>query len=248
MKLIKDIVYGTQDVQKQVLDIYLPDEANDKATDLLIYYHGGGLLLGDKTDGVNFEYLVNKGIAVISANYRMYPTAKFPDYLEDAAAVVYWVKENIGKYMKVRKTFVGGSSAGAYMTVMLAFDKHYLGAYGIDVNDINGYIINSSQMTTHFNVLNERGISTKRIIVDEAAPVYHLSEDTVFPNALVIVSDKDMACRLEQNMMFLKTASVFGCPEEKMKFKLMEGFGHCKYDKLEEFADILLEYMNSIQE
>ena len=247
MKLIKDLMYGTQDTENQVLDIYLPDEASEKPTDLLIYFHGGGLINGDKNNGVNFEYFVNKGIAIISANYRMYPTAKFPDFLEDAAAVVYWAKENMGTYMKLRKTFVGGSSAGAYMAVMLAFDTHYLGAHGINVNDINGYIINSSQMTTHFSVLNERGISAKRIIVDEAAPVYHLSEDTVFPNSLVIVSDNDMACRLEQNMMFLKTASVFGCPEEKMKFKLMEGFTHCKYDKLEDFADILLEYMNSIQ-
>lgn len=244
MKLIKDITYGTQDTKNQILDMYIPDGEN--VADVLIYFHGGGLISGDKTDGILFEHIVNAGIIVISANYRMYPDAKYPEFVEDAASVVHWVKENINKYRKVRKLFVGGSSAGAYMTAMLAYAPQFLDVYGIKTNDIDGYVINSAQMTTHFNVLKERGINSQRIVVDEAAPVYHISENTKFPNALVIVSDNDIACRLEQNLMFLKTASIFGCPEEKMIYKLMKGFSHCGYDKTEEFADLILEYMNSI--
>ena len=87
-------------------------------------------------------------------------------------------------------------------------------------------------------------LNTKRVIVDEAAPVYHIHENTVFPNALVLVSDKDMPCRLEQNLMFLKTAEMFGCPKEKLQYKLMEGFTHCGYTGTDEFADIILQYMN----
>ena len=242
MKLIKDIMYGIYDSHK--LDIYIPED--DKITDVLIYFHGGGMVRGDKTSGINYEYLVNAGIIIVSANYRMYPEAKFPDFIEDAAMVVNWVRENGSKYAKVGKIFVGGSSAGAYLTAMLAYAPQYLGAYGIKTTDIHGYIINSAQMTTHFNVLKERGMNSSRIIVDEAAPVYYLTENTEFPNALVVVSDNDRACRLEQNLMFMKTASVFGCPEEKMIYKLMVGYGHCKYDRTEEFSDIILDYMKTI--
>ena len=246
MNILKDIVYQTLNTKSQVLDLYLPDGNANEASDVLIYFHGGGLENGDKSGGVNFEYLISAGMIVISANYRMYPEAKFPEFLEDAASVVNWAKENLGNYKNVKRTFVGGSSAGAYMTAMLAFDGKYLGKYGMKTTDIDGYIIDSAQMTTHFNVLRERGINTKRIMVDDAAPVYFLNENTEFPNALVVVSDNDMPCRLEQNLMFLKTAEMFGCPEGKLQYKLMEGYKHCRYTSSELFAEIILQYMNSI--
>lgn len=242
MEIINDIIYGNHDAKSQRLDLYLPE--NDTA-DVLIYFHGGGLEAGDKKCSVKFERLTCAGKIVISANYRMYPQAAYPEFLEDAAAVVNWTKENLGKYKKVGKIFISGSSAGAYITAMLAYDPKYLGAYGISTTDINGYIIDSAQMTTHFNVLRERGINTKRILVDEAAPVYHIHENTKFPNALVLFADNDMPCRLEQNKMFLKTAEMFGCPEEKIQYRLMEGFKHCGYNSMELFADLILDYMNT---
>ena len=242
MEIIKDIIYGTEAPESQVLDLYLPD---DTEADLFIYFHGGGLEHGDKSCKI-VDNVFARGKAVISANYRMYPKAAFPDFLEDAAMVVNWAKEHISEYKKVNKIFIGGSSAGAWLTAMLALDPQYLGKYGIKTTDITGYIINSAQMTTHFNVLRERGIHTKRIMVDEAAPVYFVNENTVFPNMYIIVSDNDMACRLEQNLMFIKTLEMFGCPAEKRVYKLMEGFKHCQYDGNEDFADILCDYMNAI--
>ncbi|MBR3761286.1 MAG: alpha/beta hydrolase [Lachnospiraceae bacterium] len=243
MKLIKDIVYGTDAPASQVLDLYLPDT---EEADLFIYFHGGGLEAGDKACTLA-QNVANLGKAVISANYRMYPNAVFPEFLEDAAMVVNWAKEHMHEYTKINKVFVGGSSAGAWQTAMIAFDPQYLGKHGIKTTDITGYIINSAQMTTHFNVLRERGINTKRIMVDDAAPVYFINENTAFPNIFVIVSDDDMACRLEQNLMFLKTLEMLGCPSEKVTYKLMEGFKHCKYDGNEDFAETLNDYMNSVQ-
>jgi acetyl esterase/lipase len=32
-----------------------------------------------------------KGIAVVAANYRMYPDAKFPEFIRDCASAVAWV-------------------------------------------------------------------------------------------------------------------------------------------------------------
>ncbi len=79
----------------------------------------------------------------------------------------------------------------------LAYAPDYLGKHGIKTSDIAGYIIDSAQMTTHFNVLRERGLHTKCIRVDETAPVYYLNADTYFPNVFIIVADQDMACRYE---------------------------------------------------
>ncbi len=247
MKILKDIAYDIIDDENQRLDIYLPSVDTLKTTNILIYFHGGGLESGDKTEGLDYDYFVENEIIVISANYRMYPDAKFPEFIEDAASVVKWTLENRKQYHNVGKVFIGGSSAGAYLTSMLAFDNSYLGKYGIESADIAGYIIDSAQMTTHLHVLRERGINTKCINVDSAAPIYFLNENTVFPNALIVVAENDMPCRLEQNLLFIKTAEVFQCPEDKIVYKLMKGYAHCEYTGSKLFADMILQYMKTIK-
>ena len=242
MELIKDIIYGTEKPEIQKLDLCLPDTED---ADVFIYFHGGGLVNGSKEHCTSFDRFVAAGKAVIYANYRKYPDAAFPDFIEDAAAVVAWAKEHMHEYKKINKLFVCGTSAGAWITAMLAFAPEYLAKHHIATTDINGYIINSAQTTTHFNVLHERGINTKRIVVDDAAPIHFINENTVFPNVFIIVSDDDMPCRLEQNLMFMKTMKMFGCPEEKITYKLMEGFKHCKYNDTEAFQDMLIDFMDT---
>ena len=45
---------------------------------------------------------------------------------------------------------------------------------GVDTDFISGYISDSAQMTTHFNVLRERGLDTRLERIDEAAPLFYL--------------------------------------------------------------------------
>ena len=168
VKIIKDICYAEQ--TKQCLDIYLPDTEQFKT---FVYFHGGGIQAGDKTDVKLFcEYLANRGVAAVSVNYRMYPEAKYPEFIEDVAESVAWVFKNINNYGKCSGIYVGGSSAGGYMSQLLCFNKDYLGKHDINVMDIAGFVHDAGQPTTHFNVLKELGIDGKRIIVDEKAPIY----------------------------------------------------------------------------
>ncbi len=246
MKKIRDIAYGTQAPERQLLDLYLPE---GEVTDLFIYFHGGGLVNGGKGGEEAPRFLIplmeNYHTAVISATYRMYPKAVFPEFVQDAASVVAWAKEHICEHKNVQRIFVGGSSAGAWLTAMLAYAPEYLGAHGIKTTDIDGYVIDSAQMTSHFNVIKERGFDPKRIIVDDAAPIYFIHEHTAFPKILVLVSDNDMPCRYEQNLMFLKTLQMYGCPQERVSFKLLEGWKHTEYLNDENiFADMVYEFMN----
>ena len=63
----------------------------------------------DEIDDTCWHLLITeddgKGIAVASADYRMYPSAKYPDFIEDAAEAVHWVSENIGRYGNCKKLF-----------------------------------------------------------------------------------------------------------------------------------------------
>ena len=141
MRIEKDITYGKDNHTMQKLDIYLPDK---EEFPVIVYFHGGGIERGDK-ECVFCSYLQKKGIGVVSANYRMYPDAKYPEFLEDAAEAVSWTVKNISSYGKVTNIYVGGSSAGGYISQMLCFDKEYLGKHGVDPDSLSGFFFDAGR-------------------------------------------------------------------------------------------------------
>jgi len=223
MKTISDICYNPQ--TQQCLDVHLPGASSFP---VLVYFHGGGLEGGDKTgDMVFMRHLTDNGIAVVSANYRMYPQAKYPDFLVDAAEAVAWAFNNMPGYGKITGIYIGGSSAGGYISQMLCFDRSYLGRHGISPTDAAGFVLDAGQPTCHYNVLRERGIDTRRVIVDESSALYHIGRDENYPPMLIIVSDNDMENRYEQTQLMASTLRHFG-HEDRFELKVMHG-GHCAY-------------------
>lgn len=246
MKLVNDIRYS--DYPECILDIYLP-ECNEFS--VFIYFHGGGFEEGDKTQGkIMAEYLVKHNVAVVSANYRMYPDAKYPDFIIDAAACVSWVYSNIKNYGICDKIYIGGSSAGGYLSQMLCFDGKYLGAHGLKPMDFAGFIHDAGQPTVHLNVLRERGLDRRRIIVDESSMLYHVGIADEYPPMLFIVSDNDMGNRYEQTLLAVSTMKEFNYKEPDLK--IMHG-GHCAYiSKVDEKGDsilgkLVLEYIQKLE-
>ena len=237
MKTIENIRYGAA-----FLDLYLPDE---DAFDLFIYFHGGGLEAGDKAasaTALSSPYLAARGIAVASCNYRMYPDAKYPDFVEDAAAAVCFLTRHIDEYGTCRRVFVGGSSAGGFLSMMLCFDPRWYAAAGGTALPIAGYFHDAGQPTCHYNVLRERGIDPRRVMVDDSAPLYHVC-GAEYPPMCFIVSDNDMKGRFEQTQVMLATLRHFGYPEEKLSYRLMHG-KHCAYCKaVDEQGDPVLGKM-----
>ena len=223
MKKIIDICYNEN--TQQYLDVYLPE---CDAFPVLLYFHGGGLEGGDKSGaGLFFDYLTSHGIAVVSANYRMYPRAKYPDFLIDAADATAWTAKQMEKYGKIKGIYISGSSAGGYIAQMLCFDKSWLSPHGISPTDLAGFVFDAGQPTCHFNVLRERGLDTRRVIVDDSAPLYHIGESEQYPPMLVIVSDHDMRNRYEQTQLMVSTLKHFG-HADKVYVKVMNGT-HCAY-------------------
>ena len=224
MKKSVDVFYGED--KNQVLDIYLPD---CEEFPVFVYFHGGGLVGGDKSEEkVMCEYLCNSGVAVVNANYRMYPQISYPDFLEDAAKVCDWVLKNIENYGKSKGIYIGGSSAGGYISQMLCFDRRWLGKFGISPMQFAGFIHDAGQPTAHFNILKNRGVDSRRVIVDETASLYHVGEDEEYPPMLIIVSDNDMENRYEQTLLLISTLKHFGHCGDSVKLKVMHG-GHCAY-------------------
>jgi len=206
--------------EKCLLDIYYPVNVKDFAT--IVWFHGGGLTGGDKTLPSG---LLVKGICIVSVNYRLDPKVKCPKYLEDAAAAVSWVFNNIKKYKgDPRLIFVAGHSAGAYLTSMIGLDKKWLAANNIDANKIAGLFPLSGNGITHQAIRKERGISEMVPIVDEFAPLYHIRADA--PPLILMTGDREMEYigRYEENAFFMRMMKLIG-HKETILYEF-DGYGH----------------------
>ena len=244
MKTITDLQYGP--AKEHLLDIHLPDGV---CRDFVVWFHGGGLEYGNRKEIRIHEDLTKQGIGIASVEYRMYPDAKFPDFVEDCALAVKWLTDHLREYTEYRRLFVSGQSAGAWMTLMLAFDEHYLEDAGVDRSEIAGFVSDSSQITTHFRVLKERGLDSRLERIDDAAPIYFLTENSNVNNLLLISYDEDMPCRPEQNKLFYKSIQRI-CPRINVQLVMLPG-GHCNGSTARneagtfDFNDTLLRYLQN---
>ena len=190
------------------LDMFIPDREEFYT---IIHFHGGGLIEGDKGDTHEYcEHLCERGFAVATANYGLMPDAHFPDYLYDAAYAVKYVVEHISKFGRCRGFIVSGSSAGGYIALMLCLNKEYLEFAKVDRNKIVGYVSESGQPTTHFNILDrERHQNPWIQRIDEAAPLYYVDEKMDVSRLLLVTYEDDLPSRVEQNELLVSSIRFF---------------------------------------
>lgn len=206
--------------EKCVLDIYYPANIKNFAT--IVWFHGGGLTDGEKEIPTALK---EKGFCVVGVNYRLYPKVKSPSYIEDAAAAVAWVFNNIQNYGgDTSLILVSGYSAGGYLTKMLGLDKRWLQVYNIDANRIAGIISFSGHAITHFTIREERGIPGTQPIIDVLAPLYHVRADA--PPLILITGDRELELlgRYEENAYLMRMMKVAG--HTKTKLYEMDGYDH----------------------
>ncbi|WP_293975970.1 alpha/beta hydrolase [Sphingomonas sp.] len=88
----------------------------------LIWIHGGGYVSGAAGIGPGLRMLAReRGLLIVSVDYRLAPEAKFPASLNDNYAALKWVHDNAARLgVDVAKIAVGGSSAGGGHAAMLA--------------------------------------------------------------------------------------------------------------------------------
>ncbi|TWT33965.1 Carboxylesterase NlhH [Posidoniimonas corsicana] len=193
-----------------VLDIY-PPATGAKAAPVVVFFHGGSITGGDKqTCQAIADLLTPRGVIVVSANYRLSPSANYPDYVEDAAAAVRWVHANIAdRGGDPGRLYISGHSAGGYLTMMAAAALgHYQpGAAAPDL-PLAGLIPIAGQTVTHSTVRQERGLGTETIVVDSAAPLGRVRQPG--PPMLLVCGDHDLPRRLQENQLLLAHLRAIG--------------------------------------
>ena len=255
--LIKEEKYIDYDLLKQInydshykectLDIYEPKK---EKFDVVIHFHGGGLTSGTNDDESNIylgTFLSKRGILFTTVNYRMYPNYQYPDFLNDAAKAIKYIIE---KYQKrINKIIISGQSAGAYIGMMLCFNKEYLLKQYVDTNDIAGWLIESGQPTTHFTILEKDNLHPSLVRIDERSPFYYVNENVNFKDVELITYTKDIELRKEQMILLYKTIKCLNS-NLNVSLRILEG-EHCinsviGYRNHYPYADLLIEYLNKI--
>ena len=94
--------------------LYRPESAA-AILPVLVYFHGGGWVLGDldSYDSVCRAIANRAGHIVVSVDYRLAPEHPFPAGLEDAYAALCWLADNVASMGgDAGRLAIGGDSAG----------------------------------------------------------------------------------------------------------------------------------------
>jgi acetyl esterase/lipase len=139
-------VAGTSAGQRS-LDLYLParDEKGPKPP-LFVYIHGGAWISGDKRQYAPLGLSLSaQGVAVAIINYRLSDSGeggvRHPAHAQDAAQAVAFLRKQAAQYgYDAGRIFVGGHSAGAHMSALLAYDGSFLFAVGEKPESLRGFV------------------------------------------------------------------------------------------------------------
>jgi len=129
--LSRGLAYGAG--PRQRLDLHLPKDGA-AAAPLVVFFYGGNWESGERAD-YRFlaQPLVARGHAVAVPDYRLHPAARWPDFLEDGAAALAWLRGPAGRAAgaPAGPCFVMGHSAGGFIAAALALDPRWLAAAGL---------------------------------------------------------------------------------------------------------------------
>jgi acetyl esterase/lipase len=218
-----NVTYCTMDNVPLRLDIYMPD--TDGPWPVVLFLHGGGWRDGDKSqlNSTQVAQLLNPlGYVVASANYRLYPDARFPAMIEDAKCAVRFMRANADKYkLNTDRIVAWGASAGGHLAALLGTTDPSQGW------DVGEYLDQSSKvqavvdvsgpsdLTLGFKTVGLRQAALNAFGIDKqlrlaGSPVTYVSAgDASF---LILNGDKDPLIPIEQGQAMYNTLLQAGVP------------------------------------
>lgn len=130
-RVAEGVPFGTTG---QRLDVYRPAAASAGSRPVMVFFYGGGWAHGERGEyPFAARAFARAGYVVVVPDYRKVPGVRFPAFVQDGAQALRWVRDHVADYGgDPNRVAVSGHSAGGYLTAMLALDRRWLLAEGVD--------------------------------------------------------------------------------------------------------------------
>lgn len=114
-----DIVYAQVGERKLHVDLYIPPKSVNANPPLVVWIHGGGWRAGNKRP-CPAVYLMMRGYAVASVEYRFSQEAIYPAQAHDVKAAIRYLRGTAAKHgYDASRIGVMGASAGGHLSMLL---------------------------------------------------------------------------------------------------------------------------------
>jgi acetyl esterase/lipase len=224
---IPDLAYGEHGV-RNLLDVYVRRDRPQGAP-VFVYLHGGAWVTGKKDrQGLPIVYrLAHDGWLCVAPNYRLGPSATFPDQLVDVKRVLAWVQEHAREHGGDPTTvFLCGGSAGGHLTALAALTPNdpslQPGFEDVDTSVVGAIPLYGDYdwLDTHHE-RERRGLDRTKFLVDRVlkvtpvddrslwelgSPLYHVRPEA--PPFFVVHGSNDTLLLVEDTRHFVDRLSA----------------------------------------
>lgn len=271
-------IHYCEDSPSQILDLYLPEKREGKCP-VIVHFHGGAFMICTKRDDSVEPMLrgLERGYAVVSAEYRKSGEARYPAMVYDAKAVIRWVRANAEKYgFDTERIAVWGPSSGGWLSSYVAvtndnpaFEELSMGngEYSSHVHacvdwcgPCAGFLemdkalrASGAGVADHDEAMSPESqfLGTQITKIPElcrlASPIAHVSKATV--PFLILHGGIDQVVPVEQSIAFAQAINA-AAGEERAKLHISEGklhHGHPWYHELW-VSEMCLDFLDEIFE
>ena len=206
---VRDVEYCRPGVRGLCLDVY---RRRDRPTGCptLLQIHGGGWVVGSKNEqGIPLMLqLASRGWVCVSVDYRLAPSATFPEPLVDVKHAIRWIREHGAEYgANPDFLVVTGGSAGGHLcalTALTANDPEYqpgfehvdtsvrgcVAFYGVyDFTDRHGHYRNPGLAKLVQRYVMKETLAKSRDAFERASPMSRVHAEA--PPFFVIHGERD---------------------------------------------------------
>jgi acetyl esterase/lipase len=123
VRRIRGVEYARYGSRKLLLDVYTPSATQDRRRPAVIQVHGGGWIVGSRAEqGIPLlNHLATCGWVGFNIDYRLSPSATWPDHIVDVKRAIAWVREHADEYGADPDFIcITGGSAGGHLTALAA--------------------------------------------------------------------------------------------------------------------------------